>query len=218
MRPTVPTVLSIAALALFAGAALSAQQPTPPPPPPPPRPVVATPSSFASVEVHLNARRGRTDHAWWFSEAGLAGPSRIAITYGQPYARGRKVQNGLIPLDTVWRFGANMATALHTDVDLTLGTLKVPHGDYSLFLLNGRSGWWLIVNAETGQWGLDYTPARDIGRVPLTARSLAESEDGLSIYLLLDAAQPTTEKADLRGMVRIKWGRTELTAPWAVDE
>src|SRR5256714_9753428 len=90
-------------------------------------------SSFATVEVHLNARRIGT--RWYEEDAALTGPSRIAITYGQPHARGRKVEGGLVPLDTVWRFGANSATTLHTDVDLLLDSLRLPRGDYGLFVL-----------------------------------------------------------------------------------
>src|SRR5881296_1844751 len=93
-------------------------------------------------------------------DASLSGPSRIAISYGQPHARGRRVEGGLIPLDTVWRFGANMATTLHSDLDLTLGDLKLPRGDYSLFVLYSRAGWQLIVNRGTGQWGTDYDPTK----------------------------------------------------------
>jgi hypothetical protein len=173
-------------------------------------------SSLASVEVHLNARRIGTH--WYEEDASLSGPSRIAITYGQPHARGRKVEGGLIPLDTVWRFGANTATTLHSDLDLTVGTVKVPRGDYSLFVLYTRVGWQLIVNRGTGQWGTDYDAAKDVGRVPLTARTLAEPEGSLTIYLVPDAAQPTTGYADLRGVLRIKWGATELSTGWRIDQ
>jgi len=173
-------------------------------------------SSFASVEVHLNARRiGKN---WYEEDASLSGPSRIAITYGQPHARGRKVEGGLIPLDTVWRFGANMATTLHTDLDITLGDLKLPRGDYSLFVLYTRSGWQLIVTRGTGQWGTDYDASKDAGRVPLATRTLAEPEGSLTIYLVPDAAQPTTGYADLRGVLRIKWGVTELSTGWRIDQ
>src|SRR5213594_4244810 len=116
------------------------------PPPPPPLRIAA--SSFASVEVHLNARR--IGNRWFEEDASLSGPARIAIAYGQPHARGRKVEGGLIPLDTVWRFGANMATTLHSDVDMSLGGLVVPRGDYSLFILYTAGGWNLIVNRGTG--------------------------------------------------------------------
>src|SRR3954447_8994430 len=110
-------------------------------------------SSFATVEVHVNARPiGQT---WYAEDAALTGPARIAISYGQPHARGRQIVGGLIPSDTVWRFGANTATTLHTDVDLTLGGLALPRGDYSLFLLHGGASWQLIVNNGTGQWGTD---------------------------------------------------------------
>lgn len=184
-------------------------------------PVPATPlriaaSSFATVEVHLNSRR--IGNSWYEEDASLTGPSRIAISYGQPHARGRKVEGGLIPLDTVWRFGANAATTLHTDLDITLGDLKLPRGDYSLFMLYSRSGYTLIVNRGTGQWGSDRDPAKDVGRVALTSRTMTEPESALSIYLVPEAPQPSTGYAELRGVLRIKWGTTELSTTWRVDQ
>src|SRR6266849_8922625 len=171
-------------------------------------------SSQASVEVHLNARH--IGNRWFEEDASLSGPSRIAISYGQPHARGRKVEGGLIPLDTVWRFGANTATTLHTDVDVILGDLKVPRGDYSLFVFYTRAGWQLIVNRGTGQWGTDYDASKDLGRVALATRTLPQTEESLSIYLVPEAAQPTTGFADLRGGLRIRWGTTELSTGWRV--
>src|SRR6266576_3708091 len=146
-----------------------------PPAPPAETPPRVAASSFATVEVHLNARR--IGSRWFEEDASLSGPSRIAIAYGQPHARGRKVEGGLIPLDTVWRFGANMATALHSDVDLTLGDLKLPRGDYALFILYTRAGWRLIVNRGTGYWGTDYDASKDVGRVTLATRTLPEMEE-----------------------------------------
>ena len=173
-------------------------------------------SSYASVEVHLNARR--IGNRWFEEDASLSGPSRIAITYGQPHARGRKVEGGLIPLDTVWRFGANMATTLHTDLDITLGDLNLPRGDYSLFILYARSGYSLIVNRGSGQWGTDYDASKDIGRVALTSRTMTEPEPSLTTYLVPDAPQPTTGYAELKGVLRIKWGTTELATSWRVNQ
>lgn len=171
-------------------------------------------SSFASTEVHLNSRR--IGGEWYDEDAGFTGPSRIAITYGQPHARGRKVEAGLIPLDTVWRFGANTATTLHTDVDVTIGTLTVPRGDYALFLLYGKSGWQLIVNTASASWGSEYDAKRDVGRTALTSRTRAEPEESLSVYLVPESARPGSGRAELRGRLRIVWGSTELTAPWSV--
>ena len=186
------------------------------PPPPPATPLRVAASSYASVEVHLNARR--IGNGWYEEDASLSGPSRIAIAYGQPHARGRKVEGGLIPLDTVWRFGANMATTLHTDLDITVGDLKLARGDYSLFVLYTRAGYSLVVNRGTGQWGTDRDAAKDIGRVALASRTMAEPEPSLTIYLVPDSPKPGTGYAELSGVLRIKWGTTELTTTWKVDQ
>jgi len=201
----------IAAIALLVPVVSVAQTPQTPP-----TPLRIAASSFASVEVHLNSRR--IGDSWYEEDASLTGPSRIAISYGQPHARGRKVEGGLIPLDTVWRFGANAATTLHTDLDVTLGDVKLARGDYSLFILYTRTGYTLIVNRGTGQWGSDRDAAKDIGRVALASRTMAEPELSLSIYLVPEAPQPGTGYAELRGTLRIKWGTTELTTGWRVDQ
>lgn len=201
----------IAAVALLVPVVSVAQTPQTPP-----TPLRIAASSFASVEVHLNSRR--IGNSWYEEDASLTGPSRIAIIYGQPHARGRKVEGGLIPLDTVWRFGANAATTLHTDLDITLGDVKLARGDYSLFILYTRTGYALIVNRGTGQWGSDRDAAKDIGRVALASRTMAEPEPSLSIYLVPEAPQPGTGYAELRGNLRIKWGTTELTTAWRVDQ
>lgn len=181
--------------------------------PPTPRRIAA--SSYATVEVHLNARP--IGKEWYEEDASLTGPSRIAIAYGQPHARGRKIEGGLVPLDTVWRFGSNTATTLHTDLDITLGDLAIPRGDYSLFVLYSAKGWQLIVNRGTAQWGTDRDAAKDFGRVTMTSRTLAEPEESLTIYLVPESAKPGSGYAELRGSMRVKWGRTELSVPWRVN-
>lgn len=173
-------------------------------------------SSFASVEVHINARP--IGNRWYAEDAGLSGPARIAITYGQPHARGRTIVGGLIPNDTVWRFGANTATTLHSDVDLTVGQLAIPRGDYSLYLLHGNGGWQLIVNSRTGTWGTDRDASKDLGRVTLTANTRTDSEDALTIYLVPDSTDPSTGYATLGGALRIRWGTLDLSTHFTVKQ
>jgi hypothetical protein len=100
----------------------------------------------------------------------------ITITYNSPGVKGRAghifTKDGLISHDPhypVWRAGANAATALHTDADLDLGGLAVPRGDYTLFVdISDPDNWVLIVNKQTGQWGLAYDGSYDLGKVKLT--------------------------------------------------
>jgi hypothetical protein len=100
----------------------------------------------------------------------------ITIKYSSPAVNGRVGKlfgkDGTIGGDDhypVWRAGANAATAFHTDGDLTIGTLAVPKGDYTLFVnLANPAAWELIINKQTGQSGLEYDAKQDLGRVKMT--------------------------------------------------
>jgi Protein of unknown function (DUF2911) len=105
------------------------------------------------------------------------GGQSITIKYSSPGVKGREGkifnQGGLIQSThkeyPVWRAGANSATALHTDADLTLGDLQVPKGDYTLFVnIADPDHWVLIVSKATGEWGLRYDPSQDLGKTPMT--------------------------------------------------
>jgi hypothetical protein len=102
----------------------------------------------------------------------IAGKS-INIKYSAPSVRGRQIfgDAGILKKDDtypIWRAGANEATHLHTDGTLTIGSLNLAPGDYSLWVqLDGPSGWNLVVNKQVGQSGTDYDKAQDVGRVPM---------------------------------------------------
>ena len=106
--------------------------------------------------------------------ATIAGKT-ITLTYSSPGIKGREgkifTKDGLISKDKhypVWRAGANAATKLHTAADLEIGRLAVPKGDYTLFVdISDPDNWVLIVNKETGQWGLAYDKAQDLGSVKM---------------------------------------------------
>src|SRR5580698_7562405 len=92
---------------------------------------------------------------------------QIAIKYHAPQMHGRKIFGGLEPYGKVWRAGANDATALHTTADLQIGSLAVPKGDYTIFVWLDAKQWQLIINKQTGQWGVEYHQNQDLGRVPM---------------------------------------------------
>ncbi len=104
------------------------------------------------------------------------GGKTITINYNSPGVKGREGQiftkDGLIshnPHYPVWRGGANSATTLHIDGDFTIGDLNVPAGTYTLFVdISDPDNWWLIVNKQTGEWGLAYDGAQDLGKTKMT--------------------------------------------------
>lgn len=110
------------------------------------------------------------------TESKTIGGKKIEIKYCSPRVNHRagKIfgKDGLISHDQTypaWRAGANDATALHTDADLKIGNLTVPKGNYTLFVdISNPDQWQLIVNRQTGQWGLTYNKAQDLGRVKMT--------------------------------------------------
>jgi hypothetical protein len=153
----------------------------------------------------------------WFGALSLAGPAKIAIDYGQPHLRGRNVigMAGVMPWDSVWRAGANMATQLTTEVDLTIGNAFIPRGIYTLFALPTRTGWKLIVSREVLQWGTDYDPSKDFARIDLRQRTLAEPMESLTFWLIPVPESPPSPTFP-HGVLKFAWGRTELAADWRV--
>ena len=105
----------------------------------------------------------------------------VTIHYNSPRMRGRKIMGELVPYGKVWRTGANPATTLVTSTNLQIGTLQVPAGTYTLYTLPSAKQWLLIVNKHTGQWGTEYTMSDDLGRTPMTGRSLSEPQEDMSI-------------------------------------
>jgi len=125
---------------------------------------------------------------------------QITIKYAAPSMRGRKIFGGLEPYGKVWRAGANAATALRTDADLQIGSLTVPKGDYTLFVWLDPEQWQLIVNKQTGQWGLAYDQSQDLGRVPM---KMSKPSAPIETYKMTLAK----EDAD-SGVLKLEWENT----------
>jgi hypothetical protein len=169
----------------------------------------AAPSTRATSEVSLTFADTAAQRA-----AGK--PALIRINYGQPHLRGRTIlSEQLVPLGQVWRLGANAATILTSDVDLTIGGKDVPRGRYVMQLLPERSGWTLILQQETT--GNDevmvmrHDPAKDFVRIPLTATTLSTPMESLIITLV-----PSTTEGAQTGDLAIMWGTAHLTTRWTV--
>ncbi len=112
----------------------------------------------------------------------LAGGKVIKVDYSSPRMKGRKIFGGLVPNGLVWRAGANEATALHTDVNLSVGGKAVPTGDYTIFVIPNPDKWTLIISKKTGEWGTDYPgEANDLARVDMKVTPLAAPMENFTI-------------------------------------
>ena len=119
-------------------------------------------------------------------------PSTTAV----PRCASRKIFGGLVPYGQVWRTGANSATSLKTDVDLTIGGAAVPAGSYTLYTIPSETGWKLIINKQTGQWGTDYDEKQDLARVDMKVAKNATPTEQFTISLDKTGAGSATLKLD----------------------
>lgn len=145
------------------------------------------------------------------------GGKSITITYSSPRVKGREgkifTSDGLISHDPhypVWRAGANSATTLTTDGDLMIGNLHVPAGTYTLFVdISDPAHWVLIVSKATGEWGLSYDPAKDLGKTPMTISKPPATMEDLT-YTLTDGGVG-------KGTLTLAWEDVSASVPIMVQ-
>jgi hypothetical protein len=130
--------------------------------------------------------------------------SDLWVQYSRPTRRGREIFGNVVPWNSVWRTGANAATHFHTPVDLTIGGADVPAGTYTLWTLPTPTGWKLIINKQTGQWGTDYHADQDLVQVDMKVDTLAQPVDLMTI-----AIEPQGQGANLV----VSWDRTRASVP-----
>jgi len=191
--------------ALLAAGALSAQTRR-----------IASPPGASATEVG-----GRYDE-----REGYVGGKWLEVRYGRPIKRGRdlfgpadyaEVLNDGAP---VWRAGANVSTRLNIEVPIVLGGRTIPPGEYSLFIDLQPKAWILIVSSWPAQTtyddknksalfgAYDYTPDRDLVRVPMTRGTLPYSFDQLSWQFL--------DVTDTGGQLALLWDRQIARVPFEI--
>jgi hypothetical protein len=139
---------------------------------------------------------------------GKIGGKNISVDYSAPSKRGRVIMGGLVPYEKVWRTGANAATTLHTDADITIGNLAVPAGTYTLYTIPGEKDWTLIVNTQTGQWGTQYDQSKDLGRVKMSVKPLKDTVETFLVGVKPSGAE--------NGTLTLTWENTEASVPITV--
>jgi hypothetical protein len=135
----------------------------------------------------------------------------LSVRYSAPSVRGRKIfgDGGVLSRDPTypaWRAGANSATTFHTDADVDVGGLSVPKGTYTFYVwVKDPDNWQLIVNKQTGQWGLSYAASQDLGRVKMTMSKPPALVETLR-YTLTDQGSGKVE-------LKLAWEQHVATVP-----
>jgi hypothetical protein len=138
------------------------------------------------------------------------GDAKITIVYGRPYSKDpksgekRKIWGTLVPYNKVWRMGADEATILTTDKDISIGGTPIKAGNYSLYLWPTEAGAKLIVNKQTGQWGTKYDEKQDLVRIDLKKQPAEKPVDQFTIAID-------------NGVLKLMWEDTQYSAPIAAN-
>ena len=139
------------------------------------------------------------------------GDAKITIVYGRPYSKDpksgekRKIWGALVPFSKVWRMGADEATTLTTDKDITIGGTAIAAGTYTLFLMPEEGAAKLIVNKQTGQWGTKYDEKQDLVRIDMKKQAADKPVDQFTIAV--DG-----------GVLKLTWEDTQYSAPIAAKK
>lgn len=130
----------------------------------------------------------------------------IVVNYSAPSKRDRQIMGGLVPYGKLWRTGANQATTLKTDVDLMIGSLHVPAGEYLIFTIPNQKEWTLVVSKQKGLWGTGgYDEKQDLGRVAMTVTPLKDTVETFKIDV-----KPASGN---KGTLTMAWENTQASVP-----
>ncbi|MEY2578272.1 MAG: hypothetical protein QOI49_1096 [Verrucomicrobiota bacterium] len=139
------------------------------------------------------------------------GDAKVTIVYGRPYSKDpksgekRKIWGTLVPFSKVWRMGADEATTLTTDKDITIGGTAIAAGTYTLFLMPEEGAAKLIVNKQTGQWGTKYDEKQDLVRIDMKKQAADKAVDQFTIAV--DG-----------GVLKLTWEDVQYSAPIAAKK
>ena len=107
------------------------------------------------------------------------GVTDITIEYHRPLVNGRKVWGGLVPMDQVWRAGANTNTTIEFSTPVQVEGKPLPAGKYGLHMIPGADSWTVIFSKMAEAWGsYTYDEKEDALRVTAKPRAI-EMEEAL---------------------------------------
>jgi len=137
------------------------------------------------------------------------GLTDFVLDYSSPGVKGRKIWGDLVPLDQLWRTGANAPTTLKASRDFTFGGTAVPAGTYSVFTIPGKKIWTVILNTNLKVAATQgYEAKDDVARVSVKPESAPFRE-----RLAFEFADTTDDGTRLD----LDWEKLRVSVPITVD-
>ncbi|MFN5372423.1 MAG: DUF2911 domain-containing protein, partial [Bacteroidia bacterium] len=138
------------------------------------------------------------------------GLNEFSITYSRPSLKGRKAYGEVVPMDKLWRFGANMATTFKSSDEFSIQGTKIPAGEYSFFAIPGATEWTMILNKTAKMSGTsNYKEAEDQLRFKVKPEATAYKTETFTIQF--------ANLKDKQATVEILWDNVKVAFEINVD-
>ncbi len=118
----------------------------------------------------------------------------IEIHYSKPSLKGREIGVDVAPINKIWRTGANEATTIQVDKNVTVEGQELAAGKYSLHSIPGEEKTTIIFNKVWQKWGTQYDEKEDAVRVTVANATSSVAQEQFKIDIL-----PS-------GLVTLTWG------------
>ena len=146
-----------------------------------------------------------------YNQGGL----EIAVDYSQPSKKGRLIfgeeaAGALLPYGKYWRLGANAATEITFNKDVTLGGEPIKAGSYRMYAVPGPNAFKVTLNNETDVFfGIaEPDPALDIVTVDAPVQKTASEVEMFTIGF---------STTDTGVTINFSWDQTMFTVPVAIQ-
>lgn len=139
------------------------------------------------------------------------GLSFVTVEYSRPSAKERTVFGDLVPYGKVWRTGANAATQITFESDVTFGDKAVKAGSYALYTLPGAEAWEVMLYSDLSLGGnvAGYDAANEVARVSVKVENLPFHVESFTIAF--------DELRDESAHLVIVWEKTQVAIPLKVS-
>ena len=139
------------------------------------------------------------------------GLSSVTVQYSRPAMRGRAIFGDLVPMDKLWRTGANKNTLVTFESDATVGGSPLKAGTYALYTVPSKDEWTVYFYTDTENWGLPkpWDESKIAAVYKVKAQSLDTSVESFTITI--------DKVADSGAHLTISWENTSVAIPFGFD-
>ena len=139
----------------------------------------------------------------------------VKVVYYRPYKKGRPIfgpeeEEALVPYDKYWRLGANDATEITFNKDVTFVNKAVQAGTYRMYAVPNQTSWQISLNSELGKFGyFEPNYALDVVKVEAPVTRTPDETEQFTITFDPDSTGVT---------MNFKWDKTLIRVPITMEE